>query len=76
MNIEADTQYSSQANPRIGYHDYDRTVTFEGGTPEERTAALDDICKRLRESGNMWVRPPKQLTADRWLINYGYDSGD
>jgi hypothetical protein len=67
--------YTSRANPRRGYHDSHRTVTFEGGTEDEQRAVMDEMRTEL-EPGNMWCGSPQKVKPDVWSINYGYDSGD
>jgi len=66
--------YSSRANPRRGYHDYVRVVTFEGANEYRQKALIEEMVRGMTPQ-NMWCSA-KQSGPNEWTISYGYDSGD
>ncbi len=72
---QIEDRYTSRANPRRGYHDSERIVTFSAGTEDEQLEKMTQIRKDLAD-GNMWCYGPEKVQPNVWRINYGYDSGD
>lgn len=72
---------SPRANPRRGYHDSIREVTFWGYSARFKREFIQRTLHELTET-NMWCRLTtevdlsKEELPDVFTINYGYDSGD
>lgn len=72
--------YSSRARPRVGYHDFLRTVIFWNKSSswiEEYTSKMFTELKADRL--NMWSSMRKVSTSDfetKFEFSFGYDSGD
>ena len=65
--------YTANARPRTGYHDFEIVIEFEGEPPEERAGAAKALVAVYQKS-SMWCNV--QLTETTLTLNHGYDSGD
>jgi hypothetical protein len=89
MKITIEDKYSSKADPRRGYHDYECTVTFEtdsaGGslTEEGQKKWMDALWKKFQSEmgpGPYWLHQygVKTKEKDKTVYHFfhGLDSGD
>jgi len=76
--IESDTdwEYSSNARPMRGYHDYERRIVFKPGTDQEmQRLTINAIMAPYKNKGGpTWSS--SQQTGLVWYLKQGYDSGD
>lgn len=73
--LKIEDRYTSQANPRRGFHDSERIVTFDHGDAFEQLAKMQVMHAELKPR-NMWCYAPEKIAENVWRIRYGFDSGD
>ena len=66
--------YTANARPRTGYHDFEIVIEFEVESPEERSGAAKALVAVYQKS-SMWCTVA-HADATTLIIHHGYDSGD